>query len=107
MESGGNAGSIETFLNLNLNEMIIGWNLAETPARLKHQVTSFLINLELGWNLAETPARLKLFRMYILNLNKGTKLESGGNAGSIETLFESSLAFIFFYVGIWRKRRLD
>ncbi len=86
LESGGNAGSIETtgFIPRSL-PYLIRWNLAETPARLK---LLFLTETEceyyLSWNLAETPARLKLSKVLTIILIV-SMLESGGNAGSIET----------------------
>ena len=60
LESGGNAGSIET---------------PQLMMRLP---------LDISWNLAETPARLKL-RGELASESECNKLESGGNAGSIET----------------------
>ena len=60
LESGGNAGSIETTTECPLWVLFTGWNLAGTPALLKLPPTRY-------------PSSSTFM------------LESGGNAGSIET----------------------
>ncbi len=81
LESGGNAGSIETSDHFgDGTKHITSWNLAETPARLKPHTTHTHTHTH--------------------------TLESGGNAGSIETLLDY-YSLLWSTVGIWRKRRLD
>ncbi len=83
LESGGNAGSIET------------------PLGITSQVQTHL--LESGGNAGSIETHnLSLIMEQVFN-----KLESGGNAGSIETVLDFYNLINGNPVGIWRKRRLD
>ena len=86
LESGGNAGSIETPELLTNSSRQYRLESGGNAGSIETSLDACRVRVfSQGWNLAGTPALLKLADKFVENVDKTLLVESGGNAGSIET----------------------